>query len=112
MGTRSLAKLLQTASLGRRSEPGRLGALSRGNLQTHPAGRDRAAAPPPPPGEVARDSRRVAADAGEQALGSACPASSAAGWLEPGRPVELPRGHAAAAGHSAPGLGGVGERER
>lgn len=96
MGSRSLAKLLQKtprgrpSSLRRRSEAGRLGALSRGNLQRHRAGRDRAAPPPsstPWTGKVARDSRSVAADAGEQALISACPASSAADWPEPGRPV-------------------------
>lgn len=96
MGSRSLAKLLQKppqrrpSSLRRRSEAGRLGALSRGNLQRHRAGRDRAAPPPPfTPwtGKVARDSRSVAVDAGEQPLVSACPASSAADWPEPGRPV-------------------------
>lgn len=56
MGTNSLAKLLQMpprghpSSLRRRSEPGRRGALARGNLQRHRAGRDWAAPPPPPPG--------------------------------------------------------------
>lgn len=94
MGARSLAKLLlmppgppELSAAQIRAWPA--GGALPWELAEAPsrAGPGRPATSTPWTGKVARDSRSVAADAGEQEPVSACPASSAADWPEPGRPV-------------------------
>ncbi|KAH0519471.1 Lysophosphatidic acid receptor 3 [Microtus ochrogaster] len=94
MGARSLAKLLRCLPGPPELSAAQIRAWPAGGalpweLAEAPsrAGPGRPATSTPWTGKVARDSRSVAADAGEQALVSACPASSAADWPEPGRPV-------------------------